>query len=230
MDNRGVTLIELLIGLALTLVVMTAAYQVTISTTQANALLSVRTQLQSEALITNQLLLSRLREVCRVFPAGTAVTLPGSVAGVKRGASSTWRVETDPFVAFITPDESGSGTMFYAYYLLSRADYSAQLTGQQRILTGDPASGTQVLMEYRAPAPADACTPAPFSVPTGSALMVAEYVRSPTAAEPLFTVEDDQAVVYAFRFERPFARGMQVIPGLSSPAMGAPVVGRNVQY
>ncbi|GAA0511132.1 prepilin-type N-terminal cleavage/methylation domain-containing protein [Deinococcus depolymerans] len=233
--TAGLTLIEILIALALSLLVLSAAYALTTSTAQANAVLTTRSQLTSEATVASSLLSARLREACAVFPQNTAVTLPAGVAGTKNAANTTvWRVGTDPFVAFVVPAStvSGSTPMLYAYYLLSRARYNEQMPDTQDI-PANSAETSQVLMEFEVPVTAAACT-APLTVAVApatnaQALLLAEYVRTPTTAEPLFTSESDQAITYRLRFQKASGSSVTVLPILSQTPIRASIVGRNVR-
>ncbi|MCD0164467.1 prepilin-type N-terminal cleavage/methylation domain-containing protein [Deinococcus sp. 12RED42] len=233
--TAGLTLIEILIALALSLLVLGAAYALTTSTAQANAVLTTRSQLTNEATVASSLLSARLREACAVLPQNTTVTLPDSVKGTKTDTGTTvWRVGTDPFVAFVVPAStvSGSTPMMYAYYLLSRARYNEQMDDAQDI-PANSAETSQVLMEFRAPVTAAACT-APLTVAVApaanaQALLLAEYVRAPTAAEPLFASESDQAVTYRLRFQKASGSSVTVLPVLSQTPIRAAIVGRNIR-
>ncbi|MFC4638430.1 PilW family protein [Deinococcus hohokamensis] len=231
---QGLTLVELLVGLALMAIVLTAVQAVTTSTMHANALLTARAEMQSDAVIANQLLLARAREACAVAAQGSSVTLP-NVPGTQHGASRTWQVGTEPFVAFVTPD--GAAERFYAYYLLSRADYEAQMPAQQSLATVQGAEA-RVMMEFTVPLAPGTCNPAPGTVavpptsPAGTgatALMVVNNVRVPTAAEPLFTVGADQAIVYTVRFERQVGARRVVLPAENADPYRYAIVGRNIR-
>ncbi|MFN4250780.1 prepilin-type N-terminal cleavage/methylation domain-containing protein [Deinococcus sp.] len=234
--TAGLTLIEILIALALSLLVLGAAYALTTSTAQANAVLTTRSQLTNEATVASSLLSARLREACAVFPQNTAVTLPAGVAGTRNAANTTiWRVGADPFVAFVVPAStavSGSTPMMYAYYLLSRDQYNAQMPAAQKIVAHSTET-SQVLMEFEVPVTAAACT-APLTLTTApgtnaQALLLAEYVRAPTTAEPLFASESDQAVTYRLRFQKASGSSVTVLPVLSQTPIRAAIVGRNIR-
>ncbi|GHG24270.1 hypothetical protein GCM10017784_15340 [Deinococcus indicus] len=235
-STAGLTLVEILIALALSLLVLGAAYALTTNTAQANAVLTTRSQLTNEATVSSSLLSARLREACAVLPQTTAVTLPADVKGTKNAAGTTiWRVGTDPFIAFVVPAStavSGSTPMMYAYYLLSRAQYNEQMDAAQDIPVNS-AETSQVLMEFRAPVTAAACT-SPLTVAlapaaNAQALLLAEYVRTPTTAEPLFRSESDQAVTYRLRFQKASGSSVTVLPVLSQNPIRAAIVGRNIR-
>ncbi|GAA5439408.1 prepilin-type N-terminal cleavage/methylation domain-containing protein [Deinococcus caeni] len=235
-STAGLTLIEILIALALSLLVLGAAYALTTNTAQANAVLTTRSQLTNEATVASSLLSARLREACAVFPQNTAVTLPVDVAGTSNAANTTiWRVGTDPFVAFVVPAStavSDSTPMMYAYYLLSRAQYNEQMPATQKIVAHSTET-SQVLMEFEVPVTAAACT-APLTVAlapaaNAQALLLAEYVRTPTTTEPLFTSESDQAVTYRLRFQKASGSSVTVLPVLSQNPIRAAIVGRNIR-
>lgn len=236
-STAGLTLIEILIALALSLLVLGAAYALTTNTAQANAVLTTRSQLTNEATVASSLLSARLREACAVFPQNTAVTLPVDVAGTRNAANTTiWRVGTDPFVAFVVPAStavSDSTPMMYAYYLLSRAQYNEQMPATQKIVAHSTET-SQVLMEFEVPVTAAACTTPLTTLTTApgtnaQALLLAEYVRTPTAAEPLFASESDQAVTYRLRFQKASGSSVTVLPVLSQNPIRAAIVGRNIR-
>ncbi|UBV42651.1 prepilin-type N-terminal cleavage/methylation domain-containing protein [Deinococcus taeanensis] len=231
--QAGLTLIETLITMALGLLILTAAYSLTQSTGQASALLTARTQLRGDALISTQLLAARLREACAVYPQGTSLTLP-AVSGTRNAAgTTTWRAGTN-FVAVIVPprstDSSDLPTLF-AYYLLPRGTYNAQMPAQQKI---SAAGNAQALMEFRVPlssATNPCSTPLGVSLTaTGArALLLSDDVRTPQAAEPVFTVETDSAVSFRLRFAKQVGSQEAVYPPLGQAPVRAAVVGRNVR-
>lgn len=235
-SQAGLTLIEILITLTLGLLILGAAYTLTNSTASANALLTARTQLRADAMVSTQLLSARLREACSVIPAGTSVTLPG-VPGTRNAAGTrSWTVGTN-FVSLVVParvTDTTSTPVLYAYYLMDRATYNAQMPAQQKIaVTG---ATSLVLMEFQVPLPV---TPDPCAVPAltavtlpsggARALLLAEDVRPPTAAEVALTAESDLALTYRLRFEKTIGGRATVYPPLADTPLRASIVGRNVR-
>ncbi|NTY00799.1 prepilin-type N-terminal cleavage/methylation domain-containing protein [Deinococcus sp. JMULE3] len=234
--HAGLTLIEILITLTLGLLILGAAYSLTTSTADANALLTARTQLRADAMVGTQLLSARLREACSVMTAGTSVTLP-AVPGTKNAAGTrVWKVGTN-FMGLVVParvTEVGSTPVLYAYYLMDRTTYNDQMSAQQKIAATGAAS--LVLMEFQVPLPStpDPCAvPAlgALSIPSGGAraLMLAENVRPPTAAEVALTAESDLALTYRLRFEKTIGGKATVYPPLADTPLQASIVGRNVR-
>ncbi|CAM3329237.1 prepilin-type N-terminal cleavage/methylation domain-containing protein [Deinococcus deserti] len=216
-------MVELLVGLGLIGVVLTALNSLTISSMQASGLLTARSRLQSDAVIANQLIAARLKESCAVYPQNASLTYP-AIAGTVHGGSRTWQVGADPFVAFVIPEDSG--TRFIAYHLLTAAEYNAQMPAEQQLPAVEESN--RVLMEYSVSLPTGTCAAPPAGPPSGgNAALVTDHVRQPTATEPLFVVQDDLSVTVRLRYAT--GNGAQVVlPALSRGPYLLELMGRNL--
>lgn len=209
--QQGLTLVELLVGLALAGLVTSALLSLNISTSQTSSLLNSRNDLLAETQLAQNYVAAKLREAAYVFPTGTALTLSAtnSFSTQKPGAaSSTWTVGTDPIVAVILPpEESGSCVTgapqfcytFYAYYPVQRATVTANATGAAQ--PGPDArndASAWVLMEYRRPYTALALgtvlgTAQATGLSGASGQIVMDYLRPPATGEsPLFSQVNGQ--------------------------------------
>ncbi|UQN05553.1 PilW family protein [Deinococcus sp. QL22] len=157
---QGITLIELLIGMALAVLVLATAFNLFTSSTKTASDLQNRNELQAELQIAQNYLAAQVREAVYVFPQGTTLNL-GSGYTPKRPVAGSWRVgdNATPVLAFIRPPEDLTASCpsnedgcykFYAYYPLLRSGWVSGATsyndpGQ------DPQNGNRwVLAEYRA--------------------------------------------------------------------------------
>lgn len=208
----GLTLIELLIGLSLALIVLTAAFSVFISSSQTASELQIRNDLRSELQIAQNYLAAQVREAVYVFPKGTALNL-GSGYTTKRPGGGTWRVGDDaaPVLAFIRPPDKSGVTCtktdddgcyeFYAYYPVLRSGWVSNASGANNPGQDGQNQDRWLLVEFRAnfvppstlnPADAKAFRPSlsainsasPYNPPSGgqSGRLLLDYVRPPALA------------------------------------------------
>ncbi|MFB9994413.1 PilW family protein [Deinococcus oregonensis] len=159
--TQGLTLIELLIGLSLALIVLTAAFNLFISSSQTASELQIRNDLRSEMQIAQNYLAAQVREAVYVFPRGTALQL-GSGYTTKRPGLGTWRVGDDaaPVLAFIRPPESAGAACtnsnkdgcyaFYAYYPVLRSGWVSNAMGANNPGQDGQNQDRWLLVEYRA--------------------------------------------------------------------------------
>ncbi|THF68125.1 hypothetical protein E7T06_17845 [Deinococcus sp. Arct2-2] len=158
----GLTLIELLIGLSLALIVLTAAFSVFISSSQAASEIQTRNDLRSELQIAQNYLAAQVREAVYVFPKGTALQLgTGTGYTTKRPSAGAWRVGDDaaPILAFIKPpadvtvscasDDNGCYT-FYAYYPVLRSWWVSKAGGANNPGQDAQNQDRWLLVEFRA--------------------------------------------------------------------------------
>ena len=168
-SNRGFTLVEMLVSIAILGILMLAFTQIFGGSLRASGQINGRNELISEGQIAQQLIASRLQSAYFVYPAGTVLqfTTSGDLARntVRSGAGYTWTVNTDPIVALIVPprdtgtcpSSAGAGTMdacftFYAYYPVLRGVLTNPLSPNN---ASAPNSDSQndsawILMEYKA--------------------------------------------------------------------------------
>lgn len=207
----GLTLIELLIGLSLALIVLTAAFNLFLSSSQAASELQTRNDLRSELQIAQNYLAAQVREAVYVFPQGTTLNL-GSGYTTKRPVTGSWRVGDDsaPVVAFIKPPEDLSVSCpsdengcykFYAYYPVLRSWWVGKATGQNNPGQDAQNQDRWLLVEFRAnfvppstlttaekkafrPSVAALNLASPYNPPSSgqSGRLLLDYVRPPTLA------------------------------------------------
>ncbi|WP_019010626.1 PilW family protein [Deinococcus aquatilis] len=191
---QGVTLIELLIGMALALIVMVAAFDLFTSSTKSAFNLQTRSELLAELQIAQNYLAAQVRDAVYVFPQGTTLNLGGGYT-TEHPLDGTWRVgdQAVPVLAFIKPPEDTTKGCpsnedgcykFYAYYPVLRSSWVSGATsyndpGQ------DPQNGNRWLLveyhsNYRVP-PQLASLASPYTPPAGgSGRLLLDYVQ-PTA-------------------------------------------------
>jgi prepilin-type N-terminal cleavage/methylation domain-containing protein len=209
--EAGFTLLELLVGMALIGVVLTALVSFFTQGSQASAQSSSRAELQQEVLNAQQLIAGKLKEAWYVYPPGQTINMTGTALTQKPAGGNSWQVGTDPILAMVlpprntalkcaatenlsvVPPEGPDGCYrFLAYYPVKRSVWvSGTGTGSWRSPGADAANGdTWVLAEYRATFPLSAGSPpptTPSSIPTGnSANILSDYI-APTTVTPGFT-------------------------------------------
>ena len=171
--TAGLTLIELLVGLALIGIVLATLLSLTIGTARPSATLQARNDLLPELQTAQNYMAGKLREAVYIFPAGLSFSLAGSGNTLKSPSGSyNWTIGTDPMVAFIVPPRSvvsptsttlggcASGSdndkycyAFYAFYAIKRADLVNPTGADSRTNNPGPDASNDanawVLMEYR---------------------------------------------------------------------------------
>lgn len=136
--QRGLTLIELLVALALALIALFAASTLLISSTRSAGDLQVRSDLLLEQQVAQNYLLANVREAAFVYPSGTPITLPVNYSTTRPGGGTWTAGGSVPLLAFIqAPERPVSGCAltnadtrracytFRAYYPVRRADWVA---------------------------------------------------------------------------------------------------------
>lgn len=205
--TQGLTLIELLVGMLLVGIVMTALVSFFGQGAQLTTDSSSRSELQQEVLNGQQLLASRLREAYAVFPVGTAVSLGGGALQRTPAGTTSWTVGTDPLLAMVLPPRDPAGPCgtsaaasagcyrFYAYYPVRRSVWLAGAVDSSGAPTASnpgadaPNDATAWAMaEYRSFYPGTTAPPAANTVTTtgASTNLLADYMAPATAA-PTYT-------------------------------------------
>ena len=147
-QTAGLTLIELLIGLALIGVMLAALLSLNLGTSRASAALQVRNDLMPELQVAQNYMAGKLREAVYVFPAGSSFVLATSGNTLKDPTGSyNWNIGTDPMVAFVVPPKTVSAGQcalatsstasqycyaFYAFYAIKRSDLVAATGSDNR--------------------------------------------------------------------------------------------------
>lgn len=163
--QAGLTLVELLVGLALMALLLTALSSFFVQSSRASVQSSARADLQQEALNAQQIITGRLKEAYYVFPSSTSFNF-GNGALRKNPSTSpssgNWKVETtQPILAMILPPKVASATSscatgttdgcyrFFAYYAVKRSQWEGNTTGAQDPGADSSNTDTWVLAEYR---------------------------------------------------------------------------------
>lgn len=109
-DTSGLTLIELLVGMALLGIILTALTSFFTQSSRNSVQSSVRAELQQETLNAQQLITARLKEAYYIFPTGTVFALgSGNLRQNPTAATNTgtWKVETaQPILAMVLPPKT----------------------------------------------------------------------------------------------------------------------------
>lgn len=154
MRNKGFTLLELLVAMALVGLIFAAFLQVFTGTLSQSTLTSARAELLKEGQIAVQVMASRLQEACYLYPSGSVVRMANSgYSTQKPDGSYDWTVGTDPILAMILPPNPESANpdsyRFYAYYPLGRGFYNRNAGASLQLEPDAANDGVWVLMEYR---------------------------------------------------------------------------------
>ncbi|WP_161881987.1 prepilin-type N-terminal cleavage/methylation domain-containing protein [Deinococcus alpinitundrae] len=166
--QAGFTLLELLIGLAITGIILAVATSLFTTTLFSSTDINSRNDLVSEIQLTQQVIAGRTNDAIYVYPSGSVLKLNTSGASTLNTlvtpSSQTWTVGTQPFLAMIlppsvptsdcqgtTPDAStitDGCYRFFAYYpMLRSALLNSALVD---VPNADASNASQwVIMEYR---------------------------------------------------------------------------------
>ncbi|AZI42336.1 prepilin-type N-terminal cleavage/methylation domain-containing protein [Deinococcus psychrotolerans] len=167
-EQNGFTLLELLIGLAITGIILAVTTSLFTTTLFSSTDINSRNDLISEVQLAQQVIAGRTNDAIYVYPVGSVLTLNTSGASTLNTlitpSSQTWKVGTQPFLAMILPPSvptadcqgatpsTGIVTAgcyrFFAYYpMLRSALLSSTLVDVPK---ADANNASQwVIMEYR---------------------------------------------------------------------------------
>ena len=167
----GLTLVELLVGMALLGIVLTALVNYFSQGSRVATQSSGRAELQQEVLNVQQLIAGRLKEAWYVYPAGqtlqlgstsasTAALRQNPVSGSTWYGTANWLTGTDPVLALLLPPRA-SGTCpaetattaqkaagadfcyrFFAYYPVKRSTWVSGTGGTTAPTASNPGSDT----------------------------------------------------------------------------------------
>lgn len=199
--RMGFTLMELLVGMAIMAVVLTALLNYFMQGTRVSTQSGSRAELQQEILNAQQLIAGKLKEAWYVYPPGQVINMTNTELTRRPTGGNTWQVGADPILAMVLPPRVPSVACttntdgcyrFLAYYPVKRSLWvSNTSTDSWRNPGPDDANGeTWVLAEYRGNiAPGAGGTPpaTPPSVPTGNTANILSDYIAPTVATTSFT-------------------------------------------
>jgi prepilin-type N-terminal cleavage/methylation domain-containing protein len=196
--SSGFTLLEVLISLGLLGLLTVYLFQSIGSTTQVSAAANSANDLIREGQIAQQVMVSRIKEACHVYPTATTFSM-GSDFTTRNAANTPddeWRVGTDPVIAMILPPAGGGGYRFFAYYAIPRSQYVASAAPDINP-GGDALNDATVwmLMEYRRTIPTmpdgTLCSAMPtqtgYDIDGDTGRLLVDYL-SPDGAMELFNV------------------------------------------
>lgn len=173
-NRKGLTLVELLVGMALLGIILSALTSFFVQSSKTSVQSSVRAELQQETLNAQQLITGKLKEAFYIYPPGSSINKLTETALTRNPITSNnnWNITSTaannhPMLAMIlpprnpgltcaastaaTPDPDGC-YRFVAYYPVKRSDWlSGTATDSFRNPGADPTndSSTWVLAEYR---------------------------------------------------------------------------------
>lgn len=215
--NLGFTLVELLVGMALIGVVMTALFSFFQQGSQVSLQSSNRSELQQEVLNAQQMIAGKLREAWYIYPPGQAVALTVTNAPTARNPVSGnqfWTTGTHPMLAMILPPRVATASCltsidgcyrFLAYYPVLRSVWVSGTVSDSWRNPGDDSANanTWVLAEYRANFPGTFAPTAypPASLPdvpgNGESNILADYV-APTVPASGFTTTSNAYSMFSY--------------------------------
>ena len=227
LTNKGFTLIETLVALAILGVLLVALLQTISGTAQVSTSANSGNELLREGQIAQQILSSRFKEACYVYPSGTTITMgTGSTTENTLGtATNNWVVNTDPIVAMILPPNArdidvnaGAFYRFFAYYAVKRSSFLAMgavSSSDKPSADANNDNSVWVIMEFRTnltafPSGGTArCSTMAAINFTGSGSkgrMLIDYVSPANPVNSLFTVSAT-AVSYNLQLQRQTQQG-----------------------
>lgn len=217
--QTGFTLVELLVGMAILGVVLTALLNYFAQGTRISTQSSSRAELQQELLNAQQLIAGKLKEAWYVYPPLASSTASWQLTTTNLtknpvSGNNTWKTATSvtpnqPLLAMILPPVSGTTAYrFIAYYPVKRSDWLAGIgTDSWRNPGADDANAdTWMLAEYRATMPStfSAATyppSTPPAMPTGSqANILSDYI-APTIATTGFTTSANSYTMFTYALD-----------------------------
>jgi prepilin-type N-terminal cleavage/methylation domain-containing protein len=161
MKNKGFTLLEVLIALGLLGILLVLLFQTIGGTAQVSTSSNAGNELLREGQIAQQILASRIKEACYIYPSGATITMgSGSTTRNLFGIpSNNWVINTHPIMAMILPPNArdidaspGAFFRFFAYYAVKRSDFLSMgaITSPNKP-SADPRNDDSVwvIMEYR---------------------------------------------------------------------------------
>ncbi|WP_082506160.1 PilW family protein [Deinococcus sp. Leaf326] len=165
--QHGFTLLELLVGMAIMGIVLTALVNYFSQSSRVATQSSSRAEMQQEILNAQQLIAGKLKEAWYVYPAGTIVKMTSSELTKRPSGGTTnpndWLVGTDPILAMILPPRDLTLTCspppasqdgcyrFLAYFPIKRSLWVANTDAASSRNPGADTvnADTWILAEYR---------------------------------------------------------------------------------
>ncbi len=225
MKTKGFTLIEVLIALGILGVLLVALFQTIGGTAQVATSANSGNELLREGQIAQQVLASRLKEACFVYPGGATIVMgAGSTTQNTLGTPTpNWIVNTDPIVAMILPPNSrdidvnpGAFYRFFAYYAVKRADFLAMgAISSPNKPSADALNDNSVwvIMEYRrdlvafpSGGTAKCATMTGAAITGASGRLLVDYISPAVPINSLFTV-GAETVTYNLQLQKQTQQG-----------------------
>lgn len=167
--TAGFTLVEMLIGMALLALILTATVQIFLSSSRASSRLNAMGDAQQEAINGLQFISARAKEAWYVYPAGTVLSfnLPAGVqlaanpASGTRAGTTSYAVGQEPALAMILPPQDPGVACdvstsplgcyrFFGYVAVDRTVWSSRAASFNQPGPASGSNATWVLAEYRA--------------------------------------------------------------------------------
>lgn len=167
-SDSGFTLLELLVGMAIMGIVLTALVNYFSQSSRLAAQSSSRAEMQQEILNAQQLIAGKLKEAWYIYPAGSTIKMTDSELTQRPSGNSAnanvWTVGTDPILAMIIPPKDltvSCGTTapasqegcyrFLSYFPVKRSLWVKKTGADSWRNPGpdDPNGDTWILAEYR---------------------------------------------------------------------------------
>lgn len=168
-SRAGFTLVELLIGMALLALILTATVQIFMSSSRASSRLNAMGDAQQEAINGLQFISARTKEAWYVYPAGSVLNfslpagaqLAANPATGTRAGTTSYAVGQEPALAMILPPQDASAACnvttsplgcyrFFGYIAVDRGVWASRAASFNQPGPSTGSSPTWVLAEYRA--------------------------------------------------------------------------------
>lgn len=223
-NRKGLTLVELLVGMALMGIILTALVSLFMQSSKASMQSSARADLQQETLNAQQLIAGKLKEAWYIYPQGQTITMTSTALTRRPAGGNTWTVGTDPILAMLLPPRSSTNTCnpaststaatgespngcyrFLAYFPVKRSVWVAATLSESWRNPGPdaPNDETWVLAEYRGLMPST-FNPTTFppatlpAAPTGNTSnLLTDYV-APTTLTTGFTTTGNVYTMFGY--------------------------------
>lgn len=214
--NAGFTLVELLVGMAITGILLALLGNFLIESARTVAVADVRSEALAEVTLTQQLIASRIRQAWWVAPPNSTMRIPdfraqnptggGGFDWTVAGGANTTLTSHHILILILPPGSSphlpalNNQYQLYAFYPVQRAaltaGYAATNPNHPERPANDPGNpGTWVLMQYRATVGTD-----PPTLPAGSVNV--------NTAGLTFTNENISTVM---EYQRPLTSGLPLM-------------------
>ena len=221
-NRKGLTLVELLVGMALMGIILTALVSFFMQSSKASMQSSARADLQQETLNAQQLIAGKLKEAWYIYPQGQTIKMTDTALTQRPAGGNTWTVGTDPILAMLLPPRSSTNTCnttatstaatgpsqngcyrFLAYFPVKRSVWVAGTGTDSWRNPGPDAQNddTWVLAEYRGLISSSPTSFPPSTLPaapTGNTSnLLTDYV-APTTLTTGFTTSSNTYTMFGY--------------------------------